>query len=1060
MASVWSWTDGLLKGFCSCSNSTSAQTSEPIKIKESMEQQNNSKMTLSTTTSLNSNIDNNNNIWDMSWCSSTLGRNTTTTTAPSPTCHFNGATSLSLSASFASPVGPPPFRPFRHREMKQRRVTNGDFLGLLERMQSQRMDEQRCPLPFKNGFKTPTSAQNGKTQQTTTSSCSSRNNLQRLSSRENGGALVKKILSNPGPYPQIVVVAKGEECGFWLDGAVELETLENNDSFIYNNIANVESKLETDDEAALSYRKHFLGREHHNFYALDPLLGPLVLSVRVDSSPSNASNSPKMQLQQQQNFRIILRSRLGTKHSLVSSTSFNSRPSASQMARHLCADVGTERFWPVAFPGGSELILQFDEHVISNTYKFGIIYQKFGQTTEEELFGNTCACKQFDDFLAFLGDRVPLCNFEGYRGGLDTIHGQTGNESIYTKFSQKEVMFHVSTLLPFTAGDTQQLQRKRHIGNDIVAIVFQEKNTPFCPEMIQSNFLHSYLVIQPIENNDDNSSTNHYYRVSISARNDVPPFGPSLPSTIITGNKEELRSFILTKLINAENAALKADKFAKLAERTRSSLLDGLYNGLKERAQFYGVPFLESLDQQQQTSKQSSINSSNIMLTPSKNCTKQSNQLNNSPLLNTSNNLKNGSNVGLFSSVKKAFANTRSRSVSQDIASSSSSHSFLQNKKQQQLQQQQTTSTTNNQNNQSLPSETTITKICPSISSGSTASSSGYYCSSASSSSGNSSCCLNNTTRPPPPPHSPRQSGVSRRILAREQSRVASLAISDDSHPSSASSTTSSQEPPPRWRAGAISAGFRQTAFNNRGCTSMVFDNETSSSQFSTNPTTNKLILYPQHSPLQQLNISPNNSDIRRIEGIEFLCSDDDVDYDEDVEVEVEEVLSAVGGGNEQQDSDTGMESMSSGDLHNSFNTERASSIFNGKKLNNKHEAEEKRLEELVVDVVRLKNEKGELLRQNVTCRTDIKKLKERQSLLATELDKANDEIQRLKKLLNKSDGSDEQNNNQQKSIIMYFDDEEEIKIKNNQIIDKNINNIPPTTSSPFFHQHLFSAEQ
>ena len=75
---------------------------------------------------------------------------------------------------------------------------------------------------------------------------------------------------------------------------------------------------------------------------------------------------------------------------------------------------------------------------------------------------------------------------------------------------------------------------------------------------------------------------------------------------------------------------------------------------------------------------------------------------------------------------------------------------------------------------------------------------------------------------------------------------------------------------------------------------------------------------------------------------------------------------------------------MSSGDLHNSFNTERAASIFSGKhlKINNKfenlHEAEEKRLEELVVDVVRLKSEKGELLRQNVTCRTDIKKLKER----------------------------------------------------------------------------------
>lgn len=44
-----------------------------------------------------------------------------------------------------------------------------------------------------------------------------------------------------------------------------------------------------------------------------------------------------------------------------------------------------------------------------------------------------------------------------------------------------------------------QLQRKRHIGNDIVAIVFQEENTPFVPDMIASNFLHAYVVVQ-VEN--------------------------------------------------------------------------------------------------------------------------------------------------------------------------------------------------------------------------------------------------------------------------------------------------------------------------------------------------------------------------------------------------------------------------------------------------------------------------------------------------------------------------------------------------------------------------------
>ena len=49
-----------------------------------------------------------------------------------------------------------------------------------------------------------------------------------------------------------------------------------------------------------------------------------------------------------------------------------------------------------------------------------------------------------------------------------------------------------------------QLQRKRHIGNDIVAIVFQEENTPFVPDMIASNFLHAYIVVQVVNPCSDN----------------------------------------------------------------------------------------------------------------------------------------------------------------------------------------------------------------------------------------------------------------------------------------------------------------------------------------------------------------------------------------------------------------------------------------------------------------------------------------------------------------------------------------------------------------------------
>lgn len=51
-----------------------------------------------------------------------------------------------------------------------------------------------------------------------------------------------------------------------------------------------------------------------------------------------------------------------------------------------------------------------------------------------------------------------------YRGGLDTQFGHTGDEAVYEVFKDREIIFHVSTLLPYRDSDPQQLQRKRHIG--------------------------------------------------------------------------------------------------------------------------------------------------------------------------------------------------------------------------------------------------------------------------------------------------------------------------------------------------------------------------------------------------------------------------------------------------------------------------------------------------------------------------------------------------------------------------------------------------------------------
>ncbi|XP_061325892.1 rap1 GTPase-activating protein 2 isoform X4 [Pezoporus flaviventris] len=382
---------------------------------------------------------------------------------------------------------------------------------------------------------------------------------------------IDEILEKGSPYPLIILPQFG---GYWIEDPENLGTPTSSDSSICEEEEENLSpstygyKLECKGEAR-AYRKHFLGKDHLNFYCTASSLGNLILSIKCEEADGT------------EYLRIILRSKVKTLHERIPLAGFSKLPSIPQIAKAFCDDASGLKFNPVLYPKASQMIVSYDEHEVNNTFKFGVIYQKFRQTQEEELFGNNEESAAFKNFLSFLGDTITLQDFKGFRGGLDVSHGQTGAESVYTVFRDREIMFHVSTKLPFTEGDTQQLQRKRHIGNDIVAIIFQEENTPFVPDMIASNFLHAYIVVQ-VENPE---AENTAYKVSVTAREDVPSFGPPLPSPPVFQKSPEFREFLLTKLINAENACCKSDKFAKLEDRTRAALLDNLHDELHGHTQ-------------------------------------------------------------------------------------------------------------------------------------------------------------------------------------------------------------------------------------------------------------------------------------------------------------------------------------------------------------------------------------------------------------------------------------------------------------------------------------------
>ncbi|XP_027874371.1 rap1 GTPase-activating protein 1 isoform X7 [Xiphophorus couchianus] len=412
-----------------------------------------------------------------------------------------------------------------------------DLFEMIEKMQGSRMDEQRCAFPPP------------------------------LKTEEDyiPYPSVHEVLGRKSPFPLILLPQFG---GYWIEGTNH-ELSEAGDPEQHRPPSpSSRTKLECNTTATL-YRKHFLGKEHFNYYSLDSSLGHLVFSIKYD------------EIGDQEHLRLMLRTKLKTYQDVIPISCLTEFPNVVQMAKLVCEEVNVDRFYPVLYPKASRLIVTFDEHVISNNFKFGVIYQRFGQTSEEELFGNSEESPAFVEFLEFLGEKIELHNFKGFRGGLDVTHGQTGTESVYCNYRNKEVMFHVSTKLPYTEGDTQQLQRKRHIGNDIVAIVFQEENTPFVPDMIASNFLHAYVVVQVVSPCSDNV----VYKVSVTARDDVPFFGPALPNPAMFKKGPEFHEFLFTKLINAEYACYKAEKFAKLEERTRSALLETLYEELHVNSQ-------------------------------------------------------------------------------------------------------------------------------------------------------------------------------------------------------------------------------------------------------------------------------------------------------------------------------------------------------------------------------------------------------------------------------------------------------------------------------------------
>ncbi|XP_049279711.1 GTPase-activating Rap/Ran-GAP domain-like protein 3 isoform X1 [Anopheles funestus] len=320
--------------------------------------------------------------------------------------------------------------------------------------------------------------------------------------------------------------------------------------------------LENPEHQTRWYFKYFLGKLHQNYVGIDSEKNPYFLSIVSQDSGSKCMPLYRVMLFRKQGAQKLAlpynpQQKLTVKQILSNFTLMDSNKSPKEI---FSADIQKD-------------LLLLEEQEGSVNFKFGVVYMKAGQKLDDEMLSNESGSPEFDDFLTLLGEKIRLKDWERYRGGLDVKGDMTGKYSIYTLYEGHEIMFHVSTLLPFSRDNRQQVERKRHIGNDIVNIIFIDEassgeETEFIPNNVKSQFTHVFAVV---------TKRGTRYRLAVYCDETVPPFGPTLPNPPEFEDPAVFRDFLLVKLINGEKATFQTPTFARKRERTLEMLIKDLY---------------------------------------------------------------------------------------------------------------------------------------------------------------------------------------------------------------------------------------------------------------------------------------------------------------------------------------------------------------------------------------------------------------------------------------------------------------------------------------------------
>jgi hypothetical protein len=210
---------------------------------------------------------------------------------------------------------------------------------------------------------------------------------------------------------------------------------------------------------------------------------------------------------------------------------------ASKYAHFTLIDKESSRF--------KRLIKQFDTTTYGHEVtKIGLVYVKDGQENERSMLRNEDADSSslYKEFVEGVATIVPIARHCGYVGGLDRS-GTVGVTLPYWRNNSTELVVHEVVRMPTVHKDPQQILKKRHVGNDIIHVIWSEHCRDYKPQTIVSQFNDAHIMIFPLPNG--------LFRIKVAQKREVSPFGPLIHNMAIS--KELLPSLARQTAVTANS---------------------------------------------------------------------------------------------------------------------------------------------------------------------------------------------------------------------------------------------------------------------------------------------------------------------------------------------------------------------------------------------------------------------------------------------------------------------------------------------------------------------------